>query len=257
MLTYISVEIENNPYRGGIEIHSTGLKSDVSLINKIRILRKRSGDTGLYEIYSINVNNKSNLSFNLFDITTMSGYTYTYIFDIMRNNTVIESETVNSIESYFEGLFVGNFEKQYIARANFKTETDRNTQVNYVTTLGSRTPYKVSNANSNYSNGTSSGLFLELTPDKKKFVRDYNRSYSNEVIDFLTDGSGKILKTEDGEMWFVGIDEKVSTQYNNNIRGVNITQFGWTEIGDVPIFGMVVDWWLLIDMFKKMAKYMK
>ena len=241
MLTYITVTVENNCYRGGIEIKSTVATDSVGSVSSILISRKDRSKTGWTELYTRAIESVEDFNFNLFDITAISGKSYDYAFDVKAGNNVIESQIIDNINCWFDGLFVGNFNEQYIAGSNYKTDTKRNTEVNYVTTLGSRTPYRVSNGLSNYTTGTSEGLFLKVTSDGKRFIPDVDHSYSTQVLDFLSDGTGKILKTHDGQIWYISIDNTPATPYNNGFEGMNSVTFSWTEIGDVPVFGAVVE----------------
>lgn len=241
LLSYITIDIANNPYKGGIEIHSTAKKSSIGNITEIRINRKNANKNSWKTIHSVTVSDVSDLTFDLFDITSMSGITYEYNIDIAAGNNIIESQSFDSVMCEFEGLFVGNDDKQYIAGTNSKVDAKRNNEVSYVTTLGSRTPYRISNSAVNYSSGSASGLFLEFTEDGKKFIPDIDHTYSTSVLDFLTDGTGKILKTGEGQAWYVSIDDGAASPYNDNYIGMNSITFSWTEIGDLPEFGMVVE----------------
>lgn len=241
MLTLISVTCDNKPYRGGIELHSTTTQTSIGSITSIVIKRKRYDKLGWNTIHTITVDSVDDLVFDLFDITAVCGKSYYYAIDIKNGNTTIETEQLPLTECWFSGVFIGDANKQYIAGTNYKTDVKRNTEVAYVTTLNSRVPYRISNSQLNYSTGTTSGLFLEVTSDGKKFVPDYDHAYSESVIDFLTDGGDKILKTDEGQAWLVSIDESPSSPYNDGFTGMNAVQFEWTEIGDLPVLGMVVD----------------
>lgn len=241
MLTSIKVTCENKPYRGGIELRSTTSKTSIDNITSIVIKRKRYDKSGWNTIHTIDVSEVNDLKFKLFDITALSGKSYYYSIDIKNGNSTIETEIFPLVECWFCGVFIGDEKQQFIAGSNYKTESSRNTEVAYIKTLNTRTPYRVSNAQLNYTSGNTSGLFLKVTDDGKKFIPDYDHSYSESVIDFLTDGRNKILKTEEGQAWYVSIDDSPSTPYNDGYIGVNPVSFNWTEIGDLPVLGMVVD----------------
>ena len=243
MLSSINVEILNNPYRGGVEIKSTAPVNAISRISNIKVFRKlnETGNREIIEMYTKEITTVNDLSFSLFDITAISGKSYVYYIDILNGNTIVETQEMDPIDCWFDGLFIGNFEKQYFAGTNYKVDPRRNTEVSYVTTLGSRVPYRVANANINYSSGSATGLFLKLTDDKKMFVPDHDHSYSTDVLDFLTDGTNKVLKTGEGQAWYVSIDDGAATPFNDRYDGMNAVNFSWTEIGDIPEFGMGVD----------------
>ena len=230
----MSVTIKNNPIRGGIELITTTTKNTIDGITSFVINRKEYGQNKWMVVGKIDVSTVEDLRRNMLDISTISSKRYTYSIDIMNETTIVESQTYDTVQFKFEGLFIGNDEKQFVAGSNFQTDTERNTEVNYVTTLGSKYPYRVSNGMANYTTGSSSGLFLQVTDDGKKFKPDYDHSYSTEVLDFLTDGSSKILKTDDGQAWYVSIDDDTASPFNEHFSGMNEVKFSWTEIGEIP-----------------------
>lgn len=243
----ISVLAANNSYEGGITIHSTALATSLTTsegtITGITISRKavESGAAdglGLWQdLKTISVSTVSDLNFNLLDILTLSGTMYNYKVAVMSGSTEVEYEYLWNIKCTFEGLFIGDFSEHYLAQSNFKTETKRNMAVEYVTTLSGKHPYRVSNSNLNYTTGTSAGLFLELSSDKRRLMPDTYHRYSNKVLDFLCDGNSKILKTHDGQGWYVSIDKEPMKVYSD-YQGMNALQFAWTEIGEMPVSGM-------------------
>lgn len=241
VLSYISMNIYNNQYKAGIQLDSTILASSLGDVDKIEISRKKYNGASWSKIYTISVEELSDLEFHLLDITALCGTAYSYTIDIKNEDTIVESQIYDNIKCDFEGMLVGNFNNYYVATANCSTSTKRNTQVAYVNTLTGRLPYRVSNAQTNYTTGQSEGLFLKLTNDKKKFIPDEYAEYATEVVDFLTDGAEKIIKTNDGQIWFVSIDQAVTLPSNENYRGYYLVSFAWTEIGDIPISGMVVE----------------
>ena len=239
VLTCIRVQINNNPYRGGIEIKSKANGSLPSGVNQITIKRKELNGSTWITLITKTISKVTDLTFDSFDILANSNCTYEYVVDVYKGETPYQSQLF-TVECWFDGMFVGNFDRQYFAFANCETETKRITQVEYVTTLSGRTPYRVSNADTNYTTGTSKGLFFDLDQNGNP-VPDYNHQFSNDVVDFLTDGSSKILKTSDGQIWYVSIDDTIELPYHERYLGYNEIGFNWTEIGDVPPFGLVID----------------
>lgn len=234
MLTYLSVAIKNNPIRGCIELITTAQKEEVGSATSIVINRKQTDQNQWKVVCKRIISSIEDFNSTMLDLSAISGKYYTYSVDIMNGDNVIESQTYDTVQCKFEGLFIGNENKQYVAGSNFQTDTKRNTEVSYVTTLGSKYPYRVSNGMANYATGSSSGLFLQVTEDGKKFKPDYDHSYSTEILDFLTDGSNKILKTDDGQAWYVSIDDDTASPFNEHFSGMNEVKFSWTEIGEIP-----------------------
>lgn len=239
MLTYITVDISNDQHKAGIKIDSTLSVSSISGVNSVDIKRKNGNSSIWQTIYQFDITSISDLDFHLIDILTKCGETYTYSIDIKNDDTIVQSQIFDPVTCDFEGMFIGNFNEYYVAQLNCQTSFKRNTQVAYVTTLAARVPYRVSNAQTNYTTGQSEGLFFDEY--NNELLKDEYLVYTTRVIDFLSDNSDKLLKTNDGQMWWVSIDNVVSVPSNNNYRGYYPISFSWTEIGDIPIAGMVVD----------------
>ena len=153
---------------------------------------------------------------------------------------MLETQSYDFVECWFDGLFIGNENKAYIAGTNVSLDETITTQASYVITLASRTPYRVSNANTRYSTVNASALFLKLTDDKKRFVPDTDYSYVYEVSKFPLDHTNKIIKVGDGRIWYATIDAAMTIPSNENFSGYNMVEFSFTEIGDVPNFDCLV-----------------
>lgn len=240
MISFLNIEVSNNPYNCCIELHFTTTLQYISGFNKIDILRKEGDSISWRKVYSRNVSEASDLDFTVLDLLTLPGKIYTYSVDI-RNDTEIPtlSQTLDPVECWYEGMFIGNANYQFVAGTNFQVSPKLNTVVEYVNTLGSRTPYRVSNAETCYYTGDASGLFLRLTPDKKRFVPDYDHTYSISVADFLSYGEDFILKTPEGQIWLVAADKVIDLKNNERFLGMNEVEFSWTETGDLPLAWVV------------------
>ena len=242
-LSSIDISITNNAYKGYIEISSTKQQNVSNNIHYMFISRRIHGFGGDYtRIYEKVITSTSQLTFEDLDITAKSGVVYDYYIELTDGNTagynVIEFGTIYNVESWFDGLFIGDYETQYFAPLNCKTETTRNTQSNYVTTLSGRTPYKISNTSLNYTTGQTSALFMPLDQYNQP-IKQVSKEYAEAVVDYLTDGKEKILKTSDGRVWYVTIDPEVNIAFDDNYIGAGDISFNWTEINDVPVLRSV------------------
>ena len=237
-LTSISVIVNNNPYAGCIDFNITSNINTLGNIETLEIYRKKQGVLGIgSKIYSKTLSDISDLDFNYSDICNKSKMNYTYTVQLVSSSSVLEYQEYN-VQSWFDGLFIGNYVNQYVAPLNCNTAYKQNTESSYVTTLAARTPYKVSNSNANYATGTSSAMFLELDSNNNP-IPDITGEYTKEVVAFLTDGSEKILKTSSGEIWLVAVDKDVEIDPNDNYEGARMLSFDWTEVNDVPVLRTV------------------
>lgn len=127
MLTYIDLTIKNDPCTGCIKIESVHSTSSIGSVNKIKITKSISGASGADSsvLKEIEINDIEDMDFLLIDYLVVSGKTYTYIVDVMSDNAIVEFQVFNDIQCYFEGLFIGNSEQQFIAGTNFKTDLQK------------------------------------------------------------------------------------------------------------------------------------
>lgn len=247
MLTKISVKIKNNPIKAGIELKSTLTGTNATDIDQVVIKRQTFGTYTWETIYQLDISDTSDLEFDLLDILAVGGEKYNYSIDLMSGGGMVEFDVYDNkdpitliprgYECWFEGMLIGNFETQYLAPLDWQVDHNRNTTVEYVTTLAGRTPYRVSNSENNYDTGNASGLFIPMVDGRPS--PEYNHAYHKKVINFLSDGTEKILKTSDGQIWCVSVDDSISVPFDDRFKGRNMIEFSWTEIGDVPPFGMV------------------
>lgn len=241
-ITSISITIKNNSAKGFIEFNSQKNTGASDQISYVLISRRVHGEDDYERMYEKVITNTDQLTFSDFDIGVKCGTSYDYYIELTDGNsigyTTIEFGEILDVECWFDGLFIGNYEKQYMAPLNCSTSVTRNTQANYVMTLAGRTPYRVSNTNANYTTGQSSGLFMPLN-NYNQPVKMNTRDYTKEVVDFMVDGTEKVLKTSDGGAWLVSIDPGVEIPSSDYFTGFNMISFNWTEVGDIPAIRQV------------------
>ena len=234
-LNSIEFSAENNQYTGTIDVQTQGTVEQLENAAKLVIARKIYGETGNGDIiFEKDLTEVADLD-NLYkDMSVRPNVKYTYMATIYNSSSVVIEFGNTSAEAWIDGIAIGDFDTQYLAPLSCKSDYARNTQVNYVTPLAARTPYRVTNSAMNYTTGQSSGLFLRVD-ENNNLVKEDNSSYTREVVNFLSNGENKILKTTDGDMWYVSIDGNVSVDFDDYHVGYRIINFDWTEIGDVPL----------------------
>lgn len=257
MPNILTVTINNDPYLGGIKITTVADPEqieDISTISRLTIDKAKSEegrDSGgniiedaWHQIYEKEILAVEDLNNELLDIYTVNNTSYDYTVrlwdDTGENPVTIETYPIDDNEFWFDGLLVGNTNKAYLAGTNWEVSKQLNTQAEYVSTMSGKYPFRVTNADTCYYSGGASGLFLKVTDDKHSFIPDYDHKYSKEVVEFLADHTEKILKTSEGEAWFVTIANVVTASSNERYTGMNGVEFNWTEIGEVPNNGLVV-----------------
>lgn len=237
---FVSIRVDNDPIGERVKISACSKATSFEnlftgdLVLKIIRYDDKSGDSEI-KGSPISINTPSDFNFVMYDTDIDSGIDYMYSFiliEFIDSMEIIQDLIIQTIRPFFIGTLIGNEYKSYKAIANSKTEISRNKAVEYVTTLSSRFPYAVSNSNANYTSGKTSGLFLRISEDGS-LSPDYDHSFAQEIIDFLTDGTPKILKLETGQRWYVSVDANPKEVYSNFL-GAHEIEFSWTEIGEIP-----------------------
>lgn len=186
---------------------------------------------------------KSELLSDIFvkDYLTKNNTNYAYSIvplfvegDIIREGTPNEGETMLTVTSQFNGVFIcsrDNFQKLYAEVSYDDMSTIQLTGVHE--TLGSTFPIVVANAQVHYHKSGVGGMIL----NKEFYDNDeLNRSdlvkAREEFIEFITDKKPKIIKDWNGNIWLVMITDDVSYSFANNWgMGLGNAHFTWTELG--------------------------
>ena len=119
----------------------------------------------------------------------------------------------------------------YPARINETLNYQRNRNASTVTTLGSKYPFVINNGLTNYYSGSIQATFIMMDEDNVLDTEGV-REYRNNLDDFLTNGMAKLIKTNEGNMYMVAMNESISH---------NDTSFNQTEIGDAYSVGDLYD----------------
>lgn len=212
-------------------------QNDLSKITAIRIKRQAPPDADLLVIGEVVVAGQEDLLFTVRDITAQSNKRYKYFcIPVLGDQEGVGS--VGEVESRFSAIFVGNLDQQYVVALNAKCEYKRKYNMTYVQTYYRRFPHAIQNGSQNFSTGSVTGLFL-ARDSSGEFTKEDAHSYKQRVLDFLTNGEWKLIKTGEGHIWYVQIDGELQEDHSDFIGASTIT-FGWTEIGPVTMDGIVI-----------------
>lgn len=202
----------------------------VDVITSVRLKRRKVGEEQWMTIYESVIKSVEDFTFTYVDRYAAYGdYEYCVVPCI---GDAEQSYSIVTVESRFDGIILcdKNVAFQSIADASIGT-VSRNRPSAVVTTLENKYPFVVYNGSSNYESGSVSGIFAEIDWEKKQFKIDNIPLYSKTVMDFLTNGSPKILKKRDGRIWMVDIVGTPSASVDGHPNKI-VMNFEFVEIGD-------------------------
>lgn len=139
---------------------------------------------------------------------------------------------IKSIYSEFDDAYIIERNKYYkIISTDNAINTIRNIPGNHNNLLDSRYPVFFHSGKMNYDTGSVTGKFFDLENDCRIMTKDKSYAYKRGLMDFLTDGEPKILKTSDGRIWLIQVIPSPSDNSDNTYEIRNIS-FDWVEIGN-------------------------
>lgn len=201
------------------------------------IKRKTDNQATWKTIYTHEVNSFDDLTVTFEDRNTIAGENYTYTaIPVVSSREKIGP--VERITPQFAGWYIADKTAEYEVGLNVVFSKKKNTSLAYIQTLASKYPYAISNGNLNYYTGSFSAIFLPRTADRE-FTKDGNHKFKDEVMEFLTNGLAKILKSEEGEAMKIRINDPVDLNHSDYPGAAEIS-FSFTQIGDFPDTGLVV-----------------
>jgi len=206
---------------------------DVSTVKKASVQRRNVGAniSNWIDLRNILVVTANDLDFTLVDLTARSHETYDYRV-VLNDGAKDYLGQLIRVEADFRGILVSTASQGFVCLGNPKYTSKRAHSIAYVKPYNSRYPHSVKNGASNYNTGTIEGYFNPLNSNCQ-FEMVYSE-YTVTLVDFLTDGIPKIIKTPDGHLWYAQIDPQIEFT-NDNIPGICKASFSWTEIGEAPM----------------------
>lgn len=237
IITYQTMELSNQACGCNVVIALKATVDEMPVgLTGINIKRKDETQLTWKTIYSHKIETLEDLTVSFEDQTAVAGKHYTYAAIPVFGYTEGVGVT-GTIVPQFQGWMIADKTAEYVVGLNIIFNKKKNTSLAYIQTLGSKYPYAVSNGNLNYYTGSFSALFLPRN-ESGEFVRENAYAFKSEVLDFLSNGKTKILKSGEGEAMKIRVDEWVELEQNDFPDAASI-KFNFTQVGDFPEEGLV------------------
>lgn len=233
-----SIVVTNIPAQCCIHISVEYPLDDVGNITQMKLQRTCNDTDTQKTIITRDVSSVEDLSFEYDDLEVVSGCDYTYYIIMTGDGGTVERSGLASAICRFDGICITDETTSW--KTAFGTSTSqysesykRTRQVQYVTTLANKFPYRVSNSASNYTTGTCTGWWVPLG-DRcgEPVITSYADQYRDAFIEFLANGKDKLLRTGNGKAMIVSIDGEIQENWNPHTELTTIT-FNWTQIGEI------------------------
>ena len=137
-----------------------------------------------------------------------------------------------SVVSDFDGAVITDGNKSYHIFLEPKVDSvEKVRSATVVETMGSKYPYLFAGSEANYYSGHFSGVGIRFDNTMKDFDINGGNAFRDELSEWLTNGSAKLLKMFDGRRWLMGVNGNVSISCSDHYdKGV--LEFDFVELGD-------------------------
>jgi len=202
----------------------------ISAISSMRIKVREYGDTLWRTIYEYEINSEEDFNFAKTYYYLKGNKTQYEVAIVPVLNSTEANYITNTVISDFDGCYLCTQAKQYHAFVNLSLEVTTNQNKEFITTLGRKKPFAISNGMSQYDTLSMSTSFV---PVKDNCQLDFENAvaYRREVNNFLTENQAMILKDNKGRRWMVSTGNTISQSVDGHPDNI-IYNIEFTEIGD-------------------------
>lgn len=201
----------------------------ISAITSMRIKVREYGKTLWTTIYEYEINSEEDFDFAKTYYFLKGNKTVYEIAIVPVLNNIESSYITNTVVSDFDGCYLCTQTKQYKAFINLSLEVTSNQSREFITTLGRKKPFVVTNGASQYDTISMSASFIPMV----NCELDVNNaaSYRREVIDFLSENKSIVLKDEQGKRWLVSAGSTIAQSVDGHPDNI-VCNIEFTEVGD-------------------------
>ena len=200
----------------------------IDSISSIRVKIREYGDTLWRTIYEYEIHTEEDFDFAQTYYYLKGNKTQYDIAIVPVLNGTESSYITNTVVSNFDGCYLCTNSKQYHAFINLSLEVTTNQNKEFITTLGRKKPFAISNGLSQYDTLSMSTSFVPMVDCELDY--DNAAPYRKEINKFLTETPVMILKDDKGNRWMVStgssIAQSVDGHPNNIIYNIEFTEIG-------------------------------
>lgn len=224
--------IMNAKFQNDLEAGS--LDSDGHVIKKIQIYRRKYlleddwllvGEFDYHTEYN---------TYSFVDRFTQNGARYEYAVVPVAQDVIGDITVSQPIDVNFEGLFVSDLSGNYRMEVDYELgQITHNDNISTSSPLNGKYPI-VTKGTQDYRTGDMT--FLPLSREQ---IDSYGTTidgrkeseYRKQVVDFLKNGSAKVIRNDNGDMMIVATFGVTETSKNGQLVDLHAVSFSFTELG--------------------------
>lgn len=201
----------------------------IDSISSIRIKVREDTEMFWTTIYEYEINTTEDFNFaNTYYYLKGNKTKYEIAIVPVLNGT--ESDYItNTVVSDFDGYYLCTKSQQYHAFVNLSLEVTTNHNKEFITTLGRKNPFAISNGMSVYDDIHMNASFIPIKDCGFDF--DSAVKYRKNVNKFLIENSAMVLKDYKGQRWIVSVNNSIAQTVDGHPDNI-VYDINFTEIGD-------------------------
>lgn len=207
-----------------------------SIVEQVRIKKRTSKDSKFQTIFEKPINTKEDLAIEFIDyLEPVDKVEYAYVPVI---SGAEDNYIVNSVESKFDYYFLIDSDMSYPCICNVVRSETYNYGATAVKPLNRKYPITVINGITGYKSGTFECIFLNVSCDKTDNDGLLPYQYRDKIIQMLTNGQPKLIKSYEGELFMINITDNIEESerqavYDGSKNYELVTnKFSWVECAD-------------------------
>lgn len=206
----------------------------LSQLQELKIKRREKGTFNWVTLKDIPIETVADINVAYQDSFVPSFKTFQWALVPVLNGSIEGEYVIGELEVFFDGVFISNSEKIFkLYNAVVYGGTTANKNIGMLQPIGSRYPIFIDNSIVNYQTGDITGTLLGYNFDQ---TRKINRAdvvkQTQDFIEFLNDGTAKVITDWNGNIKLVRISPSPTISYNSSYgNGVTQVTFNWTEQG--------------------------
>ena len=201
----------------------------IDSISSIRVKIREYGDTLWRTIYEYEIHTEEDFDFAQTYYYLKGNKTQYDIAIVPVLNGTESSYITNTVVSDFDGCYLCTISKQYHAFINLSLEVTSNKSKEFITTLGRKKPFAISNGLLQYDTLSMSASFVPMNDCELDFDNAYR--YRQEINKFLEETQSMILKDDEGRRWLVSVGGTIPKRVDGHPNNI-VYDLEFTEIGD-------------------------
>lgn len=227
--TRLYTKLEGNLYGGNVNFTE-------SIVEQVRIKKKTSKDSKFQTIFEKPINTKEDLAIEFIDyLEPVDEVEYAYVSVI---SDAEDNYITNSVKSKFDYYFLVDNDTSYPCILNVVRSDTYNYGATAVKPLNRKYPITVVNGITGYRSGTFECIFLNLPCDGIENDGLLPYQYRDKIIQMLTNGQPKLIKSYEGELFMINITDNIEESerqavYDGSKNYELVTnKFSWVECAD-------------------------